>query len=228
MLHLTIKSSIADFQRVSLQIYGLPDDRFFSISDLVSNMERFTMRAIKGVRMGNVRKLKKNSIIAFSWVFAISNRLHIEVEDVVIRRFPYVCSYCGSCPCRCKKNKTTKRANLEVKNSLKPRNISQFQKMFSEIYPSESRTIEHSAIHLAEELGELSEAIQIYFAEHKNSQFARIEEEIADYISCFFGVANSTKLNVAEEVVKNYSNNCHACHRAPCQCSFSFMAKYKS
>lgn len=39
---------ISDLQRFVHQVYSLPDDRLFSISDLLANQQRFTMRALKG------------------------------------------------------------------------------------------------------------------------------------------------------------------------------------
>jgi hypothetical protein len=41
--------SITEFQKLIEDIYALPDDRLFSICDILSNIERFTMRAIKGI-----------------------------------------------------------------------------------------------------------------------------------------------------------------------------------
>lgn len=95
--------NISDFQKFIQDVYGLPDDRLFSLSDLVSNQERFTMRALKGIRKEDKEKLKNNLLIAFSFVFAIANRLKIDVENNLWKRFPYVCSYCRKVPCQCKK-----------------------------------------------------------------------------------------------------------------------------
>ena len=41
--------TIAEYQQFMREIYSTPDDRFFSIYDLVSQTERFTMRALKGI-----------------------------------------------------------------------------------------------------------------------------------------------------------------------------------
>ncbi len=220
--------TIQEFQKFIGTVYDLPDDRLFSIFDLLSNQHRFTMRALKGIRKSDFKRLEINLLIAISWLMAIANRLHINVEDTIWKRFPYVCSYCAKCPCLCKKNNPTKRKSPAVKKMVRPKNFSQFQQMMADIYPPKTRSLAEAGIHLAEEMGELSEAIHIYLGEHFKKQFTDIENEMADYFSTFLGVANSAKIDLALSLSKMYSNNCHACHKAPCICSFSFVPKFKS
>jgi len=186
------------------------------------------MRSIKAIRKGNKHKICYNLLIAFSWLTALSNRFHIDLEGAVLSRFPLVCSYCGKNPCICKKEKIIKRVKIKRQMSQKPSSISQFQEMFNSIYPAGLRTLADSGIHLAEETGEVSETINVFLGEHKANQFGRISDELADWISCMFGVANSAKINVNQELVKMFSNNCHVCHKAPCICKFEFVYKFKS
>lgn len=100
--------------------------------------------------------------------------------------------------------------------------------MFRLIYPVKSRTLADAGVHLAEEMGEVAEAIHHYYGQHLHRQFNDIRYEIADFMSCAFGVANSAEINVAEELGKMFSNNCHVCHKAPCVCSFSFVSKIET
>lgn len=100
--------------------------------------------------------------------------------------------------------------------------------MFENIYPSSQRNLDQAGIHMAEELGELSEAIQQFLGGHKEKHFQVLIEEAADYLSCAIGVANSTKIDLAREFAKFYHNNCHVCHKAPCICNFSFVAEFQS
>lgn len=228
MLRFLRSGSISDLQKINTEIYGVPDDRFFSMPDLLSNQIRFTMRALKGIRQNNFKKVKLNTAIAFSWLLAITARLHIDMEKVLWRRFPFACSYCGICPCKCKKRKPSKRKVVKLRKSIRPQSLDDFQQMFAKIYPSSSRTTEAAAIHLAEEMGELSEATNTYFAEHHQKQFLVIQNEVADYISCLFSMANSTNINLAGDLSRMYQRNCHICHRAPCICSFTFVSNFKS
>ena len=87
-------STLQDFQELIKEIYGVPDDRLFSLSDLISNLERFTMRSLKGIRKQDKKKLELNLLISLSWLMAIANRLHVNTNEIVLNRFPYICSYC--------------------------------------------------------------------------------------------------------------------------------------
>jgi len=226
MINFKSTGSISDFQDFIKDVYSLSDDRNYSIHDILMQQQRFVMRALKGIRKDNIEKLKLNLLIAFS--FAMVNRLHIDIEDEVWKRFPYLCSYCGNKPCICKKIKPTARLKVKIDNDLKPKSLSGFQKMFNEIYPADSRTLADAGVHLAEEMGEVSEAIHNYLGQHQQKQFDEVRLELADFVSCVFGVANSAKIDMAQELGKMYSNGCHVCHDTPCVCSFSEVAKLKT
>ena len=220
--------TVSDFQNLIGNIYSLPDDRLYSIWDLLTQQQRFTMRALKGIRKENVERVKSNLLISFSWLMAIANRLHINVEEDVWKRFPGICSYCGSRPCACKTERPSERKKVVVDNTLRPKNLAELQKMFEAIYPSSGRTLAEAGVHLAEEMGEVSEAIHNFLGQHLEKQFEEIELEMSAYVSCLFGVANSAKIDVAVELEKMFSENCHVCHKVPCICSFTSVVKLKT
>jgi NTP pyrophosphatase (non-canonical NTP hydrolase) len=227
-LSFSANQSIAEFQKLIEDIYALPDDRMFSIYDILANVERFGMRSLKGIRKNNSQKTTKNLLISFSWICTLANRLHVNLEAAVWNRFPLVCSYCGKSPCVCKKEKIIKRVELVRRSTNIPKTMVEFQKMFAAIYPNHKRTLADSGIHLAEETGEVSESINFFLGKHKSKQFEKITEELADWVSCMFGVANSAKIDVSKELVKMFNNNCHVCHQAPCVCKFEFVYKFRS
>ncbi len=220
--------TIDDFQRFIAAVYALPDDRLYSVWDLLTQEQRFSMRALKGVRKGSTEKIRDNLLIALSWLMAIANRFHIDVEDEVWLRFPMRCSYCGKLPCACKAIKAMKRARFKRDDKLRPHSLGAFQKMFNSIYPAEGRMLADAGVHLAEEVGEVSEAIHNFLGQHLENQFGEIKSEIADLVSCIFGVANSAGIDIAKELEKMYGNNCHVCHKAPCACKFSQVSKLKT
>ncbi|MBI2013382.1 MAG: hypothetical protein HYS87_00945 [Candidatus Colwellbacteria bacterium] len=222
--------SLREFQRINGEIYNENDDRLYSLPDIMANQLRFTMRAIKGVRKKNKSRLENNLLIAFSWLMTLASRLHIDVEDSIWKRFPGYCPYCGGCPCKCRfrKVKPKKMVRLVRKDSKRPKSLAEFQEMVESIYPQGEKTLIDSTIHLAEEAGEVSEAIQIYYGEHKDSQFKDVAKEIADFACHFFNVASAAGIDIARGLAKQYKNNCHVCHKAPCICKFSYVAKFKS
>lgn len=221
--------SIQQFQLLIREIYGLPNDRHFELSELLTNVQRFAMRGLKGIRKNEVEKTKNNLIISFSFFISTLNRLHIELDDIIWERFPYLCFYCGNCPCICKKSKEEfKKQQPIVDANKRPKKIRDYQKMFSEIYPAETRTIENAGVHLAEEIGEFSEALLGYRGDRRKEDFEEVIEEAADYFSCLLGVFNSLGIDLAYELSKIFTHNCHVCYKAPCECTFVSIRRFKS
>ena len=99
MVSVKQNTTIKDYQNFVGKVYGLPNDRYFSLWDMITNMERFMMRGLKGIRKKDAIKTKNNLLISFSWFMSIMNQLHIDIEEEVWKRFPYKCSYCVSYPC---------------------------------------------------------------------------------------------------------------------------------
>jgi len=211
--------SLADYQQLMHEIYDLPGDRNFSMSDILAQQQRFTMRALKGIRKGDTQRLKLNLLDAFSWSITVANRMHFNIEEILWRRFPYLCSYCAACPCACQAQKPDQRPELLIDDSKRPTTLRGFQQMFDQIYPTSGRTLADAGVHWAEETGEMSEAIHTYLHEHRPEQLRSIAEEVADFISCTMGVANSAGIDIAGGSAELFYKNCLACHNLPCTCS---------
>ncbi|XOB42136.1 MAG: MazG-like family protein [Candidatus Nealsonbacteria bacterium] len=219
-------TTIKEYQSFVKEVYGLSNDRYFSLWNMVSNVERFMMRGLKGIRKNDKEKTKINLLIAFSWFMSTMNQLHIDIENQTWKRFPYLCSYCGSCPCSCKEKNIKKRKSISIDESKKPKTLEEFQNMFNKIYPADKRIIERAGIHLAEEAGEFSEALLTYRGGHKDEDFKNLELEAADFFSCALSVFNSLRISVAKELSIMFSNNCHVCKNAPCTCSFKDITDF--
>ena len=228
MTSITKNSSLHDYQDFVKEVYGRSNERHFSANEMLTNISRFSMRALKGVRKNEPEKIMINLLIAMSWFVSLMSQLSIDLEESVWKRFPYVCSYCGQCPCVCREKKIQKRVAIHVDPKRKPKTIHEYQAMFNDIYPATSRTLEHAGIHLAEEVGELSEAVLQFRGQHTDKEFAQIVLEASDLFSCYMGVFNSVGVDYHEALVKEFSNGCHVCHQAPCVCKYDFVLNYKS
>jgi len=228
MPSINTNSRLKEYQEFIRIVYGLPNDRHFNSNDMLANVERFIMRGLKGIRKNDQAKIKTNLVIALSWFTSLMNQLHIDIEKEIWERFPYLCSYCGNCPCSCKKEKLTERQMIVTDNKKRPKSLSGFQEMFEKIYPSKYRTVEHAGIHLAEEMGELSESFLAYQGNRDKSDLDKIRLEAADLFSCLMGIFNSIKIDLAAELSNIFSNNCHVCKKAPCECSFIEIVNFKS
>lgn len=227
MPQLKSNGTIAQYQQFVKDVYGLPNSRYFGIQDMLTNVERFMTRSLKGIRKGDKEKTKLNLIISLSWFMSMLNQLHIQIEEVAWKRFPYMCSYCASCPCACKAQKIQTRNPVTIDESKRPKTMEEFQKMFNEIYPASSRTLDHAGIHLIEEMGEVAEAILAYRGNHNDEDFQKVILECADLISCTMGVFNSLDINLAKELSMMFDNNCHVCKKAPCDCNFVSITQFK-
>ena len=221
-------TTIKEYQSFVKEIYGLNNDRYFNVEDMLTQIQRFTMRGLKGIRKKNIEKTKENLLISTSWFMSILNQLHIDIEDEIWKRFPYVCSYCAGCPCSCAATRPENRQKVTIDDNKRPKTLKEFQDMFKKIYPPENRTIADAGIHLAEELGEFSEAILSYRGQHNDNVFDQVALEAADLFSCYIGVFNSADIDLAEELSKYFSENCHDCKKNPCECNFKHIIEYKS
>lgn len=221
-------TTIRQFQGFIREVYGKSNERHYDVWDMLSNVQRFAMRGLKGIRKKDYEKTKFNLMISMSWFLSLLNRLHIDLEDIVWARFPYLCSYCASCPCVCMEKRVKTRQDVIVDNTKRPASFGDFQAMFESIYPSKTRSVEHAGVHLAEELGEFSEAILAYKGGHKDKHFDNVILEAADIFSCITGVFNSLKTSMPYELSQLFSENCHACKKAPCECDFSSVMNFKS
>jgi len=221
-------TTIREYQQFVQDVYGLSNSRYFSLQDMLVNIERFVTRGMKGIRKRDDQKTKLNLMIALSWFMSMQNQLHIDIEDEVFNRFPYVCSYCALCPCACKAQKVQERRFITVDQEKRPKTLEEFQKMFNAIYPASSRTLDHAGVHLAEEMGEIAEAVLIYRGGHGDRDFENVMLECADFVSCLMGVFNSLGINLAKELSVEFSENCHVCKKAPCQCNFNTIMQFKS
>ena len=195
--------SLKDLLAVNYQVYGVSNDRDFSTWEIYSNQEKFLMRALKGVRKGDLAKLKNNLLITVSWFCSLMNRLHVDLESAIWERFPYKCSYCAQCPCACGILKPRKRPLEIIPSQKQPKRIRGYQDMFAQIFPIEKKTLVEATLHLAEEHGELSEAIQVYSGSHRDKSFQEIRGEAADYFSCICGVCNRANFDLEQEMKNN-------------------------
>ncbi len=94
-------TTITGYQHFVKEVYGLNNDRYFNTEDMLTQIQRFAMRALKGIRKNDREKTELNLIISLNWFVSLINQLHIKLEEEVWQRFPYLCSYCATSPCSC-------------------------------------------------------------------------------------------------------------------------------
>jgi pyrimidine deaminase RibD-like protein/NTP pyrophosphatase (non-canonical NTP hydrolase) len=172
---------------------------------------------------------------AIAWWMALCGKVGIKsVEAVLWDKFPRVCPYCQKLPHDpdvCAEQKAAGRGpNWDMLSSLGkarevPSRLREWQRMFSTIYPAQ-QTEEYgpSFARLAEELGELAEAVRIF-----RSEPGYFLSEAADVFAWLMHIQNivDSRKNVkvdarghALEVAmsKAYPNGCKDCGKRICVC----------
>jgi len=210
--------SLQDFQNLNKEIYSLTDDRNYTSTDLLSYLHCHITKILKAVRKEKYVNVGYNLCMGFSWAFAVANRFHICVADEMWKRFPGKCPYCGLTPCVCKERRDDRQDLPQGPLALRPVSVADWQRMFDSIYPN--NTIKDSAIHLAEEIGELSEAVRNYLAVHGDNYFDKIAEEMIDIFANLMAVANCLKLDLGSLSADYFAKGCPKCERSPCECGY--------
>lgn len=215
-------SSLDEFQELNKEIYLVMNDRGYSLVEMFSRMHRHVTHILKAVRKENYEDMEYHLCMALSWAFAIANRFHINVSDEMWKRFPGLCPYCLSAPCACRERRKIRRKLAGKSNGKRPVSLSDWQEMFAKVYPN---LINVSAMHLAEEAGEVDEAIRNYGATRKDEWFKKVVEELIDLITNIFGVANCLKLSINISMAGYFANGCPGCHKWPCCCGYVTVDK---
>lgn len=209
--------SLEDFQKLIRKIYLVTNDRNYSSIEIFSHLHRYITQILKAVRKGKYDNIEYHLCMAFSWSVALANRFHIDLTNETWSRFPGICPYCLGAPCTCIRRAKERRRTPEIQKRKQPVSLSDWQKMFHDIYPN---VLINSAVHLAEEAGEVDEAIRNYSAVHSNDWFDRIVEELVDVISNIYGVANCLRFNLADGLADYFVQGCLKCHKPSCGCGY--------
>lgn len=173
---------------------------------------------------------------AIGWWSTLCGKVGVRsIEELIWAKYPFVCPYClsephssGICKRRGKHSEVDWDAvrELATKNrGRKPKTLRQWQEMFNKIYPrDESSDKQRIYARLAEEVGELAEAVRLlpidhlYFMNEATDVFAwlmRLTNQMEDdrYIE-------EDQLGKMLEVSLNteYPGHCKYCSKRPCKC----------
>jgi NTP pyrophosphatase (non-canonical NTP hydrolase) len=174
---------------------------------------------------------------ALGWYFPLLAKFRVtSIEEIIFRKYPYVCPYCRLAPHDDGVCKTTKGTAKTVDHtalreayisnkSVRPTALNEWQLMFKKIYPRSMDDIRvgRSALGLFEELGELAEAVRVF--DRYPKYFAG---EAADVFSYLMGMVNEYVLSdqqtkegefsLEDELIKRYPGLCVQCGHVICIC----------
>ncbi len=232
-----LPKSISDFQSYIKNLYGNANkDR--NIEYIYSYLTRncsYLSRSI--LRSGDNKSF---FIKSFSWLFALSEKLDINLEDSLRKKFPDVCPYCISSPCICaetSKKPPFYKAEWEIKRELEHKYLAITNRAsekhllidnaiisVNKIYPA-NRAVwaaYGSTYHfsrLFEEIGEIHEAYGAYVSGERT--IANTMDELADvfaWLLSAWGIANK-ELPLSDAIIEYYYEGCPVCRSNPCKCN---------
>jgi len=209
--------SLAKLQALNESIYSTQNKRNYDASRMVSRIHRYVTQVLKGVRREKTQYIPYYLSMGFSWSLALANRFEIQLDNEMWERFPGYCPYCRSIPCSCTERPENRSEGAPVGD--RPKTLREYQEMFREIYPH--NTTKDSAIHLAEEIGEVDEAVEFYMGTHQPELFEDIVVELVDTITNMCAVASCLQIDLALEMENQFSQGCPKCHGLPCFCGFT-------
>ncbi len=195
------------------KIYQVPDDRLYSIQDLIFNHHKFIFLLQKDLQ--KKQQTYPNLDIAASWFFTLVNRYHVDLEKKAWQRYSYKCPFCLEIPCFCKNEaKSPKKTGRPA--SRKPKDLNQWQEMTKKIYPNDKE--DQVFFLLLNNLNKL-----IYLIRHfdrKKTKFSEIENASVDHFVLILRLYNSLGINLSKNFQKKFSHGCYVCHKSPCICNY--------
>jgi NTP pyrophosphatase (non-canonical NTP hydrolase) len=222
-----------DLYRMTAHIYGNQNEERSVSSTFSRLVEACAMNIPKRAPRSGADWAPESALCrAIGWYFVLIAKFRVaSVEDLVFRKFPYVCPYCLSCPhksgtcspARGLDGELLRERYLSNKGRM-PAHLGAWQEMFSEIYPrtNADRNRSRSLLGLFKELGELGEAVRVF------DRFPRyFSGEAADVFSYIMGLAiefqltlgmGSTDFSFEHEYLLRYPGLCPDCGYHTCVC----------
>jgi len=210
--------TISDLLNNNRAIYQVPDDRLYSVEDLLYNYQKFLALYLKDAAKKQAGSARTNLMVALAWYLALINRFHIDIEGNLWKRYSYKCPYCLELPCYCQKEKNIQAQKTGRPGSRKPQDISEWQKMIEKIYPNEENDNFRHVLYSKLDL--LNSAFRLFMREKKKKQFHEIELLSTDHFVALIRAFNHHNFNIESEYLKMFSGGCYVCKQIPCQCNY--------
>lgn len=184
------------------------------------------------------KECSKNFIQTLSWLFAIANKLEINMGQALFRKYPDVCPYCLASPCICHmtgKTPNTDMAEYQIQDDLVAKyhivrdanpnpSLQNLVDKLSILYPANAHIWKAAGptfhfFKLLEELGEVHEAHSSY--QKGNKKKLEVENELAD---CFAWILSGWGVHYPNRdldkcIIDYYYNSCPVCLSNPCKCA---------
>ncbi|MFA7244182.1 MAG: hypothetical protein WC080_02765 [Patescibacteria group bacterium] len=199
-------------------IYQVPDDRLYSVEDLLYNHQRFLTAYMEEQNKNRLPEAFNNMMVSFAWLFAFVNRFHIDLPENLWKRYSYKCPFCLEIPCICNELEPQKSQKTGRPPSRKPQDISEWQEILLKIYPVSK--VKNYHLKLRSKFEELMSAFRAFVREKRKSRFREIEILTADYFVMLLRIFNYFKIDFKDEFLAMFKDGCHVCKKTPCECNY--------
>lgn len=207
--------TISDLLLHNRAIYQIPDDRLYSVEDLIYNNQKFYFEFLKET------KAKEKMIllnISLAWFLAIINRYHIHLEKELWKKYCYKCPYCLNIPCVCQKESVGARLKTGRPPKIQPADVDEWQLMMKKIYVND--TSKNIGAKMADVLEKMNQSFRVYIREKKKSQFVELEQNVIDYFALFIRTFNCYGKLISDDFEVFFRDGCYVCKKIPCECSY--------
>lgn len=216
--------SLQEWQSMFRAIYKEHDDRLYETSSLLLRVVEEMSEMAEALRKDDLPELIKNIPEVFCWLMALYDRLNINIEEALWRKYPGICPYCfreEKCLCitedsKPKYNFQDSRYNCFRRDRKRmPKSLREWQSMFKRIYGNINRLESKKRLwfHFMEEIGEISKALR-----HGNKE--ELEAECADALAWLLPFCTKLELDIDELVWKRFPWECDVCHKQKCECEY--------
>lgn len=227
-------SSVKEIQSYLASVYDEVNERH-SMEYVFSYLYRNAAYLSRVI--GEKGEPKNNFVKTYSWLFALSSKLNIDLEDCFLQKYPDVCPYCLYKPCVCIKTgkkpvsyipewKASEEIQMQyrVTRSANPKlEIDKAVERVNDLYPG-NKHIWNAAgptfqfFRVLEELGEVHEAYTGFVKGTRKKE--NIGEELADvfaWLLSTWGIVYPS-LSLNDEFIGYYYEGCPVCNNSRCEC----------
>ena len=194
--------SLSDFQRRNRLTYERQNNLYYPTQRLFLRLNKFVAQLLRDNRTGNIQFSPYHLSMAFSWLLALVNRLGIDnFEFAVHTQF----GWCQSMT------------------------LTDIQRMCAPIYTKNA--LEGSLSYLAEEIGELAQALDHFLATSDPRILSELTYVLVNFFTRLMVVANCLTVDLASQMEREFPNgHCPKCSKNPkCnkeQCGCDPTVKY--
>ena len=211
--------TINELIKLNLKIYGVIDDRLYSVDDLLYYSQKYMLRFIDQTENKKNKQAKIDLIAALFWYIALLCRFHIDIEKELWKHYSFKCPRCLDIPCSCENIDTSKRKKTGRPSSRRPKNLTDWQQMIKKIYPVEE--MPDISNKLIKCLDKLSFYFRNYIKKPNDKNFKELKYRTTDYFVLFFESFNLVNVDMEQQIMKMFENGCYVCHKTPCICNYS-------